>query len=125
MATLYEILNELAGDDVTQKYSPQKIADISDEIKKKVEKRIGSTDYQALETYVTNHKSDQDLKDITMYIIAETGLKIAALAVQSNNSNDRSEVLLGYKIAVKLNEVLKSAHYDAELALLDIWDSKS
>lgn len=120
MATLYEVLNEITGDDITQKFSPQEIQKISQDMEKRIKKKIGSKKYKKLEKYVIKNKDDKDLKDLTKEILSNLAwqnLKLAAGELSASNQ----EIVLGYKLTDKLYEVLEASKYDAGQAILDMY----
>jgi len=117
MTKLYEILNEIVGDDVNKTFNQQEIDDISNKIDTAIEKKIGASDYRKLENYVVSNKDDDDLKELTECLCDEVFFLSSNL---SFDGSAREEIRLGYKILMRIYNVLESSNYDAEQALLDL-----
>ena len=118
MAKLYETLNEMVDDDITQKFNPKEIQDISDKIEYRAKKKIGDTNYQKLEQYIIKNKDDEDLKEFT-----EEALELvmfSSIALLMGNGTAKEEIKIGYKLINELYTRLEAACYDAEQALLDL-----
>lgn len=120
MATLYEIINEIEGDDLTQYFTKKEIKNIASKIEKNVKKKIGDANYQKLEQYVTDNKDEENLKELVEYLSMTEGLTDAIAALVTGMSDKTYEIKAGYNLQVKLHEKLEATNYDAEQALLDI-----
>jgi hypothetical protein len=120
MTTLYEVLNELTGDDITKKFSPEEVQNISKEIAKRVKKKIGPSKYKKLESYVIKNKDNEDLKGLTTSLLGKLAWSSLSLAA-GDISQSKQEVILGYKLSYGLHEKLSASKYDAEQALLDLY----
>lgn len=120
MATLCEVLNELTGDDITKKFSPEEVQNISKEMAKRVKKKIGTSKYKKLENYVIKNKDNEDLKGLTNTLLSKLVWGHLFL-VAEDISQSKQEVILGYKLAYGLHEKLSVSKYDAEQALLDLY----
>ena len=119
MATLFEILNDMVGEDITQHLSQQQIQDVNDKIEAELKQKIGSKDYRDLESYITNNKDDVYLKSLTMLTLRNVGGVSQAMR-QANVDIDKIEVMLGYKILFRMYEILRLSSYDAEKALMEL-----
>ena len=126
MSTLYETLNEMLKDDISEKFSPDEIKDISSSVGRKVKKKIGLQEYKKLDGYITKNKSDSDLIDVLGYTLQDVvGSSFGLLDLDDDGNTKpttKNERVLGYKLLVELHKTLEACKYDAESALLDKWD---
>jgi len=126
---LYETLNEMLKDDISQNFSPEEIRDIYTSVARKVKKKIGILGYSKLEKYVTTNKSDSDLGYVIGYIcqdVVESNSELLDLDYEGETKTTiKNEILLGYKIMVELHKTLEACKYNAEAVLLDMWDEDS
>lgn len=119
MARLYEIVNEMIGEDITQRFTPDEILKISKEVEWSVTTHIGGRDYFRLEKYITNNKNDDYLKSLMAAML--TNLGMVKQAMQHVKADPKKiEEVLGYKLLVELYLKLENVHYDAKKALLFI-----
>jgi len=121
MKTLYEILNDMIGEDITQKFTAQEVQDVSDRIENKVRKDIGDASYVTLENYMIVNKDDVYLKSFTAALILKLDIDGISRAMKHVKAGlDKIEEVLGYKVLVGLHQVLRRTSYDAEQALLEL-----
>lgn len=119
MATLFEILNDMIGEDISQHISQQQIQDVNDEIELKLRNRLGDKSYQDLENYITNNKDDKYLKSLAALTVMNLGGLSQAMKL-SNVDPEKIEVVLGYRMLFSMHEILHLSSYDAEKALLEL-----
>jgi len=117
MATLYEIINEMVGEDITKKFSPDEIQKISSEVEWSVKTDLSGREYFRLEKYITENKNDDYLKSLMM--ITLSGLDTINQAMQKVKADPKKiEEVLSYKLLVSLYIKLEYVHFNAKKALL-------
>lgn len=121
MPTLYETLNEIVEEDVTKRFSPEQIQEISDDMTRKVKKKLGNKEYKNLEQYITVNKDNKDLKELTGYLLVSIGIKTLLPQLLTGGDEARTEIMTGYKLTISLHKTLKKCKYDTEKALLEVW----
>ncbi len=122
--TLYEILNELVGDEEkNEKFDDQIKEYISNEIKMRVTRQISGPRYKRFKDFLIQNKDNGDLKDLATYF-----RKRAREFVEENfmqNDEVRHQIKVGYKLVRGLEEFLDKGSYDVERLLLSVLEEKN